>query len=111
MSNEIEIVSTALEDALVDQLEKEMSVRGFALLTVIGVCEEDGEIATLGDVRVTHSAEFAHLLRDLADQVEHAADKHAIPRSMGLLSKRAQSEGHLPKRSHTEGRLFRKFWN
>ncbi|HXN87446.1 MAG TPA: hypothetical protein VN867_15335 [Candidatus Binataceae bacterium] len=27
MSNEIEIITTALEDALVDQLEKELSLR------------------------------------------------------------------------------------
>ena len=112
MSNEIEIDTSALEDALVDQLAKEMRVHDLALLAVIGICEEDGEVATLGDVQVTHSAEFARLLHDLADQIERAADKPAIPRSMGLFSKRAQAEGHLPpKRSYTEGHLFRKFWN
>jgi hypothetical protein len=111
MSKEIEIVSTALEDALVDQLAKEMSVRGFELLTVIGICGEDGNIATLGDVRITHSSEFARLLRDLADQIEHASDKEQIPRSMGLLSWRSQGGSREAKRSSTEGRLFKKFWS
>ena len=111
MSKQIEFVSNALEDALVDQLAKEMSARGFELLTVIGICQADGEIATLGDVRVTQSAEFARLLRDLAEQIEHASDKHDIPRAMGLLSKRTQNGGRAEKRSRTEGSLFRKFWS
>jgi hypothetical protein len=111
MSKQIEIVSSALEDALVDLLAQEMSGRGFELLTVIGICPDDGEVATLGDVRITQSAEFARLLRDLAEQIEHASDKHTIPRAIGLLSKRSQNGDRPEKRSRTEGSLFRKFWS
>ena len=109
MSNETEIGTNALEDALVDQLAKEMRARGFALITVIGISEEDGEVATLGDVQITHSTEFAQLLRDLADQVEHTHDKHVVSRIMRLFAMRKQASAHIPERGNTERLLSRKF--
>lgn len=75
MWNELEIDANAIEESLLRVLADTMRDRGFMLLSVVALCEADGAVATLGNVQVTQSSEFARLLRDLADEIEGSADQ------------------------------------
>lgn len=68
--SKFEINADGSEDVLLHTLSAAMRGRGFNLLGVVALQEEDGSIATLGDVSITQSPEFAALLRSLADQIE-----------------------------------------
>jgi hypothetical protein len=70
MLSRFEITATTDEDSLLQALTALMRERGFAMLGAIAVNHEDGSLITLGDAATTQSAEFAGILRCLADQIE-----------------------------------------
>ena len=81
MLSRFEIAATTDEDFLLQSLATLMHERGFTMLGALAVNHEDGSLITLGDAATTQSAEFAGLLRCLADQIEFnledAADEDA----------------------------------
>ena len=72
-----EIAADSTEDILLYLLAAAMKARGFALLGVVAEREADRALATFGQPSITESAEFATILRCLADQIEMAADEPA----------------------------------
>jgi hypothetical protein len=70
MLSRFEITATTDEDSLLQALTALMRERGFTMLGAIAVNHEDGSLITLGDAATTQSAEFAGILRCLADQIE-----------------------------------------
>ena len=98
MSNEIELDTNLTEDVLVRRLARAMSNRGFALLGVIGVCEDDGAVATLGDVQITQCAEFARLLHVLANEIEDACDSPVPSQSVPNAQRWWHAGRHLARK-------------
>ncbi len=70
MLSRFEITATTDEDFLLQSLTALMRERGFTMLGAIAVNHEDGSLITLGDAATTQSAEFAGILRCLAEQIE-----------------------------------------
>lgn len=70
MLSRFEITADPNEDALLHSLSSAMRARGFTLLGVVAMQEEDGSLVTFGDAETTQSVEFAGILRCLADQIE-----------------------------------------
>ena len=70
MLSRFEITATTNEDFLLQSLSQLMRERGFTLLGVVAMNQEDGSLITLGDAQTTQSEEFAGVLRCLADQIE-----------------------------------------
>jgi hypothetical protein len=70
MLSKFEINADGTEDVLLQTLALAMRSRGFNLLGIVAIQEEDGSLATFGDVSVTQSPEFAAVLRSLADQID-----------------------------------------
>jgi hypothetical protein len=70
MLSKFEITADRNEDVLLHSLASAMRARGFTLLGVVAMHEEDGSLVTFGDAETTQSGEFAGLLRCLADQIE-----------------------------------------
>jgi hypothetical protein len=75
-----------------------MSNRGFALLGVIGVCETDGAVATLGDVQITQCAEFARLLHELANEIEDACETPVPSQSVANTQRWFHAGRHLARK-------------
>lgn len=75
MLSKFEITADRNEDTLLHALSAAMRERGFTLLSVVAMQEEDGSLVTLGDPETTQSAEFAGILRCLADQIELNQDE------------------------------------
>jgi hypothetical protein len=74
MLSKFEIAADRNEDNLLHSLSAAMRARGFTLLGVVALHEEEGSLVTLGDVETTQSVEFAGVLRCLADQIETNQD-------------------------------------
>ena len=70
MLSRFEITATTNEDTLLHALASIMNERGFTLLGVVAMNQEDGSLITLGDAQTTQGAEFAGILRCLADQID-----------------------------------------
>ncbi len=70
MLSKVEITADRSEDDLLHALSSAMRARGFTLLGVVAMHEEEGSLITFGDAETTQSAEFAGILRCLADQIE-----------------------------------------
>jgi hypothetical protein len=70
MLSRFEITATTNEDFLLKTLSQLMHERGFTLLGVVAMNQEDGSLITLGDAQTTQGEEFAGILRCLADQIE-----------------------------------------
>jgi len=70
MLSRFEITTDRNEDALLRSLTAAMRARGFTLLGVVALHEEEGSLVTLGNPETTQSLEFAGFLRCLADQIE-----------------------------------------
>jgi hypothetical protein len=70
MLSRFEIAADHNEDTLLHALTKAMRARGFTLLGVVALHEEEGSLVTFGDPQTTQSPEFAGFLRCLADQIE-----------------------------------------
>jgi len=70
MLSRFEITADRNEDSLLHSLSAAMRARGFTLLGVVALHEEEGSLVTLGDPQTTQSIEFAGFLRCLADQIE-----------------------------------------
>jgi hypothetical protein len=70
MLSKVEITADRSEDDLLHSLSAAMRARGFTLLGVVAMHEEEGSLVTFGDAETTQSAEFAGILRCLADQIE-----------------------------------------
>ncbi len=70
MLSKVEITADRSEDDLLHSLSAAMRARGFTLLGVVAMHEEEGSLITFGDAETTQSAEFAGILRCLADQIE-----------------------------------------
>jgi hypothetical protein len=70
MLSRFEITADRNEDALLHSLTDAMRARGFTLLGVVALHEEEGSLVTLGDPETTQSLDFAGFLRCLADQIE-----------------------------------------
>ncbi len=70
MLSKVEITADRSEDDLLHSLSSAMRARGFTLLGVVAMHEEEGSLITFGDAETTQSAEFAGILRCLADQIE-----------------------------------------
>ena len=75
MLSKFEIAADRSEDVLLHSLSAAMRTRGFTLLGVVALHEEDGSLVTFGDAETTQSAEFAGILRCLADQIELNQDE------------------------------------
>ena len=70
MLSRFEITASRNEDALLCSLAAAMRARGFTLLGVVALHEEEGSLVTLGNPETTQSLDFAGFLRCLADQIE-----------------------------------------
>jgi hypothetical protein len=70
MLSRFEITATVNEDTLLHSLSAIMHERGFTLLGVVAMNQEDGSLITFGDAETTQSGEFAGILRCLAEQIE-----------------------------------------
>jgi hypothetical protein len=70
MLSRIEITADRNEDTLLRSLSKAMRARGFSLLGIVAMHDEEGSLVTFGDPGTTQSVEFAAILRCLADQIE-----------------------------------------
>ncbi len=70
MLSKFEIVADRSEDNLLHSLSSAMRERGFTLLGVVAIHDEEGSLVTFGDAETTQSVEFAGVLRCLADQIE-----------------------------------------
>lgn len=70
MLSKVEITADRSEEDLLHSLSSAMRARGFTLLGVVAMHEEEGSLVTFGDAETTQSAEFAGILRCLADQIE-----------------------------------------
>ena len=70
MLSKFEITADRHEDVLLHSLSSAMRARGFTLLGVVAMHQEDGSLVTFGDPETTQSVEFAGILRCLADQIE-----------------------------------------
>jgi hypothetical protein len=70
MLSRFEITADRNEDLLLHSLSSAMLARGFTLLGVVAMNEEDGSLVTFGDAETTQSGEFAGILRCLADQIK-----------------------------------------
>ena len=77
MLSRFEITTDRKEDLLLQALANAMHARGFTLLGVVALHEEDGSLVTLGNPQTTQSMEFAGFLRCLADQIELNQDEGA----------------------------------
>ena len=75
MLSKFEIEADQSEDALLHSLSSAMRARGFTLLGIVAMHEEEGSLVTLGDAETTQSVEFAGVLRCLADQIEISQDE------------------------------------
>jgi hypothetical protein len=75
MLSRFEITADRDEDILLQKLSAAMRARGFTLLGVVALHEEEGSLVTLGDPQTTQSVEFAGFLRCLADQIELNQDE------------------------------------
>ncbi len=70
MLSRFEIEASPNEDTLLHSLSAAMRTRGFTLLGIVAMHEEEGSLVTFGDAETTQSMEFAGVLRCLADQIE-----------------------------------------
>ena len=70
MLSRFEISTDRNEETLLRSLAAAMRSRGFTLLGVVALHEEEGSLVTLGDPATTQSPDFAGFLRCLADQIE-----------------------------------------
>ena len=70
MLSKFEITADQHEDVLLHSLSSAMRARGFTLLGIVAMHEEEGSLVTFGDPETTQSVEFAGILRCLADQIE-----------------------------------------
>jgi hypothetical protein len=70
MLSSFELEADRNEDSLLKALSSAMRARGFTLLGLVAIHEEDGSLVTFGDAETTQSVEFAGILRCLADQIE-----------------------------------------
>jgi hypothetical protein len=77
MLSRFEITADRNEDDLLHSLSSAMRARGFTLLGVVAMHEEDGSLVTFGDAETTQSVEFAGILKCLADQIEINQDEPA----------------------------------
>jgi hypothetical protein len=77
MLSKFEITTDRNEDILLQALSAAMRARGFTLLGVVAMQEEDGSLVTLGDPETTQSVEFAGILRCLADQIDLNQDERS----------------------------------
>jgi hypothetical protein len=75
MLSKFEITADRNEDDLLHSLSSAMGARGFTLLGIVAIHEEDGSLVTFGDAETTQSVEFAGILRCLADQIELNQDE------------------------------------
>ena len=75
MLSKFEITADRNEDDLLHSLSSAMCARGFTLLGIVAIHEEDGSLVTFGDAETTQSVEFAGILRCLADQIELNQDE------------------------------------
>ena len=75
MLSRFEIEADRNEDALLHSLACAMRARGFTLLGIVAMHEEEGSLVTFGDAETTQSVEFAGILRCLADQIELNQDE------------------------------------
>jgi hypothetical protein len=82
MLSRFEITATTDEDSLLQALSTLMRERGFTMLGALAVNHEDGSLITLGDAATTQSAEFAGILRCLADQIELNLEEAAEDEAM-----------------------------
>jgi len=79
-----EILANRVEDDLLKELATAMKERGFTLLGVLAICDEDQAVATFGDTRVTHSVNFGTLLHDLGQQIQLDAESdHRVKNGNG----------------------------
>jgi hypothetical protein len=69
MLSKFEIEADGSEDALLHSLSAAMRARGFTLLGIVAMHEEEGSLVTFGDAETTQSVEFAGILRCLAEQI------------------------------------------
>ncbi len=70
MLSRSEITASPSEDNLLKSLSEAMRARGFTLLGIVAMHEEEGSLVTFGDAETTQSGEFAGILRCLAEQIE-----------------------------------------
>jgi len=70
MLSKFEITADPTEDHLLQSLSSAMRARGFTLLGIVAMHEEEGSLVTFGDADTTQSVEFAGILRCLAEQIE-----------------------------------------
>jgi len=75
MLSRYEIKADRDEDVLLHALSSAMRARGFNLLGIVALHEEEGSLVTFGDPQTTQSVEFAGFLRCLADQIELNQDE------------------------------------
>ena len=75
MLSRYEIQADRDEDVLLHALSSAMRARGFTLLGIVALHEEEGSLVTFGDPQTTQSVEFAGFLRCLADQIELNQDE------------------------------------
>ena len=75
MLSRYEIAADRDEDVLLHALSSAMRARGFTLLGIVALHEEEGSLVTFGDPQTTQSVEFAGFLRCLADQIELNQDE------------------------------------
>ena len=75
MLSRFEITADRHEDDLLHSLSAAMRARGFTLLGVVAMHEEEGSLVTFGDPETTQSPEFAGVLRCLADQIDLNQDE------------------------------------
>jgi|HubBroStandDraft_6_1064221.scaffolds.fasta_scaffold1438851_1 hypothetical protein len=87
MLSKVEITADRGEDELLQALSAAMRARGFTLLGVVAMHEEEGSLVTFGDPETTQSPQFAGILRCLADQIElNEEEPTDHPRDLGLAS-------------------------
>lgn len=77
MLSRFEITADRDEDDLLHSLSSAMRARGFTLLGVVAIQDEEGSLVTFGDAETTQSVEFAGILRCLADQIDLNQDDSA----------------------------------
>jgi hypothetical protein len=75
MLSRFEIAADRNEDTLLHSLSSAMRARGFTLLGIVAMHEEEGSLVTFGDAETTQSVEFAGILRCLAEQIEINQDE------------------------------------
>lgn len=68
-SSKSEMIANATEDNLLCALKSAMQRRGLTILGFVAV-DAEGSLAAIGDKITTQSAEFAEILRCLADQID-----------------------------------------